>query len=71
MEACPGLVETILISQGSAQGTAHSQSQAKAPQGGINGNDQKQGEEDAYAAGNEKSCGIHKRGRIKRLHVGR
>jgi hypothetical protein len=40
MKACPGLIETILVSQNSSQGTAHSQSQTKTTQGGINGDDQ-------------------------------
>src|ERR1700738_1336809 len=71
MEACPGLVETILISQGSAQGTTHSQSQTKTTQGGINGGDQKQGKENAYAPSDEECYGIHKCRGIERLHIGR
>src|SRR6202040_1960085 len=70
VKACLGLIETILVSQSSAQGTTHSQSQTETTQGRINRDDQKQGKEKAYAPGDEECCGIHKRRGIERLHVG-
>jgi hypothetical protein len=70
MKARSGLIETVLVNQSLAQGTTYSQSQTKTAQGGINGDDQKQRKEDAYAPGDEEGCGIHKRRRIERLHVG-
>src|ERR1700692_5069733 len=70
MKACPRLIENILVSQRAAQGTDHSQSQTKTTQGGINGDDQKQEKENAYAPGDEECCGIHKRRGIERLYVG-
>src|SRR6202051_4423559 len=70
MKACLGLIETILVSQSSAQGTTHSQSQTKTTQGRINRDDQKQGKENAYAPCDEECRGIHKRLGIERLHVG-
>src|ERR1700730_19107126 len=70
MKACPGLIETVLVNQGFVQGTTYSQSQTKTAQGGINGDDQKQGKENAYAPGDEECGGIHKRRGIERLHIG-
>src|SRR6202158_4892673 len=71
MKACPGLIETILVSQGSSQGTTHSQSQTKTTQGRVNRDDQKQGKENAYAPSDEEGGSIHKRRGIERLHIGR